>query len=324
MTEQMDKLDKQEQLSLLLDKLNAGQAPHCNDSETAKLLLVADMLKKEGGVIPPPQHILDQTVERAMAGIQAGKTGAKRLWWYSGAVSTAAAVILVIGLNLLPSWQQQQTPVVISPDSRQEQIAEPVATPTPIPASAPIQESTPASEPTPASIQAPIQAPIPASIQPSAQAAAPVAEPRQENTAATQSAPAQSAPVAPPPSAKIAEEKRVQSYAKSAALPDKPDLSPLVLPGQSPDQVLYDKEQGLLKQVFFKGTPRELIIIQHQHQAELRVVAEKSHLPDADKATRNESSRNVVQVIIVGQEVILEGYQSPEELRKLAETLTPK
>ena len=112
MSEKIESLDEFDQLSLLLDELNAGKQPqpYTVDEETAELLLIADLLRHEGGPVIPPKHILDQTVDRALDGITQSQPKPSRSWWYSGAFSAAAAAIVILGLQLFPSWQQQQPP----------------------------------------------------------------------------------------------------------------------------------------------------------------------------------------------------------------------
>lgn len=45
MSEKTDSRDKLDQLSLLIDELNAGSKPYTADEETAELLHVADLLR---------------------------------------------------------------------------------------------------------------------------------------------------------------------------------------------------------------------------------------------------------------------------------------
>lgn len=335
MTEQAEKLDEIEQLSLLIDELNKGRNPHCDDVDTAELLLIADILRKEGGVIQPPQHILDQTVDRALTGIAAGHTNTKRIWWYSSTLSTAAAVLLIIGFNLLPSWQQ--LPAMIQPPTIQLEPAAPSTQTAPPQISPPQQiiqhESATSSESSSNYIEPRTADPIqptavstPSAIQPTAPT---VLKEKAITTPPTKSK--VDMPVSP---VKIAEETGPKGYAKSLNLLDEPlaapsksaakELEPLVLPGKSPDQVVFDKEQGLLRQVFFQGTPQELTIIQRKKRAETRSKQEKTSPPPADIAADSQKdSLHTVQLTIDGQEVTLEGRQSPQELRKLAKTLAP-
>lgn len=318
MTKQIDKLDELEQLSLLLDEINAGRNPQCDHAETSELLRVAELLRQDVGVIHPPQHILDQTVDRALVGIEAGKKNRpKRLWWYSGAFSTAAAVLLVIGLNLLPSWQNQKSALLPPPATQEQpapsaQLAPPSLPPTPNTKSS----SDYIVPKTADTVQLPV-IPAPSPIQ--TPAPAPQKEP------AMASLPSKSEPVTSSSAASVTEDIRPKRYAKSINVMDEtsaalskstaPEIIPLVLPGNSPDQVIFDKEQGILRQVFFAGTPQEFTVVQRQ----------KTAFPPADKAaTIKINSLTIIQLTIAGQDVTLEGHQSPQELRKLAEALTLK
>ena len=318
MTKQIDKLDELEQLSLLLDELNTGRTPQCEHAETTELLRVADLLRKDGGMIQPPQHILDQTVDRALAGIEAGKKSRpKRLWWYSGAFSTAAAVLLVIGLNLLPSWQNQKSALLQPPATQQQ----PATTAQPVPPNSTPNPNTKSNSDyivpkTAETAQLPAK-PAPSPIQ------TPAPEPQKEPSMAALQPKTHT--VTSSPAANTVEEIEPKRYTKSISLLDEPsaalskstapEISPLGLPGTPPDQVIFDKEQGILKQVFFAGTPQEFTVVQRQKPA----------LPPADKAVATKiNNLTIVHVTIANQDVTLEGHQSPQELRKLAEALTLK
>ena len=109
-----------EQLSLMIDELNTGRQPKCSDKNTAELLEIADLIRREHPPVPPPQHILDQTVNRALAGIQAEKRQKPRMWYFS-ALGSVAAAILVVLLNVLPSWQQQVSTLPLQIASSREQ-----------------------------------------------------------------------------------------------------------------------------------------------------------------------------------------------------------
>lgn len=110
---------------------------------------------------------------------------------------------------------------------------------------------------------------------------------------------------------------------RSAIKPHSPAITPLTMPGQIPDLVVNDKEKGSLTQVYFKGTPEELIITQRLQTGEINASQEKFQLQAADKAADNNNAEmNIVKITIFGQDVTLKSRRSPEELRKLAESLT--
>ena len=351
MSEKIESLDEFDQLSLLLDELNAGRQPNTDDEETAELLLVATLLRHEGEPVIPPQHILAQTVDRALEGITNSQPKPSRSWWYSGAFSAAAAALVILGLQLFPSWQQQHPPIVISPPS----VAREQAVPQP-----PISTSIPptASDMQPLANELPAKNTEPARIAPAAQP--PAAMPPVVAQPATDTSPIQAAasPEQPPPPAsapmltqqppgntaasreqtkppvpvKVAEEVRSYSYTKSinlerstASIPENfaPPLAPLTLPGKTADVITINKESGSVRQVFFKGTPQEITIIQRVPAANSAVTPESSRLPSAaDKAAdTRKTGLTTVQLTIDGQDVLIEGRRSQQELLQLAELL---
>lgn len=316
-----DEIDEMEELSLLLDELNSGRKPDCENPETAELLAVADLLKKEGGPVCPPQHILDQTVDRALAGIQAGKQKPSRAWWYSGALGTAAAVILVFGLNLLPSWQEQiPVPPPPSAVSQQPNTLQPK----------PDNEQPPTVSPA-----APTEKSTSADSAPAARQQAPTDE-QKKSPPVAKTPPIE--PVKPPTTTNeksiLAEQAPRTSQSKSVYLPPaafpeaaqspQPAITPLTIPGQKPDLLVIDRENGTVRQVYHKGTPQEITITQRLRPRDSGDAQIKAQSPAALQAREdNEAVVNTVQVKIAGQEVTIEGRQSRQELLNLAESLTP-
>jgi len=295
----------------MLDELNAGRLPECTDAETAELLAVANLIRKESGPIRPPQHILDQTVDRALAGIQASKPKHSHMWWYSGTLGTAAAVILLVGLNLLPSWQQQVLLPSVQPAMPQE-----LEVSRPAPADQPAVTSKPLTDerPSPASTS-PYKISQPSANTAPGQIAQSLASQQQisTSTAVTLPQPDSTSSVTERIPAEVAPRK---SFPKSISLA----ITPVKLPGQVPELVVTDKEQGTLRQVYFKGTPQELTITQHLRKTGSR---SESYQLAIDKTAFNKPDGiNIVQTTIAGQEVTLEGRQSPKELLKLAASLT--
>ncbi len=289
--------DELETLSLLLDELNAGRQPDCDDPETAELLAVAAFLKQEAGPVCPPQQILDQTVDRALAGLKAAKPHRARIWWFSGTVGVAAAAILVIGLNLLPSWQQQVA-VVPPPAAVSVQPAPLQATPANdnTPTGSPAAAAVPAEEAKPTDTAAAVERQAPANGQEKAKPAAVQAPPEL---------------LQPPVESRY--------MAKSAYA----TLTPLRIPGQVPDLMVVDRENGVLRQIFFKGTPQEVTVVQQLRPrssggTQDRPLRAAKVAVSADKPDHV----NTVRVTVADQEVTLEGSQSRQELLKLADSLT--
>ena len=350
MSEKIESLDEFDQLSLLLDELNAGRQPNTDDEETAELLLVATLLRHEGEPVTPPPHILERTVDRALEGITQTKPKPVRSWWYSGAFSAAAAALVILGLQLFPSWQQQP-PIVVSPPSvAREQTAPQAPVSTSIPPTATdmqpqaneppaknIEQARPAPAAQPPAITPPVVAkpatdtlPVQAAAipeQPQPPASAPIlAQQPPGNTAASREQ------TKPPVTAKAAEEVRSSSNTKSihferstASIPENvaPTLTPLTLPGKTADIITIDKESGSVRQVFFKGTPQEITITQSISAANSTVTPKSSRLPSAtDKAVdTTQTGLTTVQLTIDGQDVLIEGRRSQQELLQLAESL---
>lgn len=310
MSEKVNKLDDIDELSLLLDELNAGRKPECDDRELADLLAVAELIKSTSGPVRPPQHILDQTVDRALSGIAAGKPKPSRSWWFSGALGTAAAVMLVIGLNMLPSWRER-APIV------------------PPPAAVAPQKDTLRAKPDTEQKTAGPQT-TPATTAPAARQQPPTGEQPKINPPVAQAPPAESSkpPVAASEKSIMAEEMPRSSPSKSANLPEAAkapiSLAPLKLPGKVPDLVTADREKGTLRQVYFKGTPQEITITQRLQPPDAGNTQAKQPYPSVFKAAKSAPDTvNTVRVTIGDQEVTLEGRQSRQELLKLAESLTP-
>ena len=353
MSEKVESLDEFDQLSLLLDELNAGRQPqpYTDDEETAELLLVADLLRHEGGPVIPPKHILDKTVDRALAGITQSQPKPARSWWYSGTFSAAAAALVILGLQLFPSWQQQQSPIVISPPSAaHEQVSPQTSASTSIPPATndiqPMANELPAKQAEPARLAPAAQpsATMPPVIAQPAAETSPIqaaASPEQSQLRAPAPMIAQQPPgdtaasreqTNPSVTAKAAEKARSYSYTKSinlerstASIPENfsPTLTPLTLPGKTADVITVDKESGSVRQVFFKGTPQEITITQRVPSANSSVTTESSRLPStADKAAdTRKTSLTTVQLTIDGQDVLIEGRRSQQELLQLVESL---
>lgn len=316
MSAEKESVAELEQLSRMLDELNAGHRPECPDRKTAELLETADLVRRESPPVPPPQYILDQAVDRALAGIQAGRRKKQRVWWYSTALSSAAAVILVIGLNLLPAWRQQVVAPALQTVSSTEQE---------------ILPTNPGGEqPAPGAQNIVVQAPNPAKATPEQTAPPPAkAAPTQPvpNTASKQPKPPATDAVTPPPDtifrsgpARIMTETAPQKRASKSVSPGEsltksvaPTMSPLKLPGQTPELVVTDQDTGTIRQLYFKGTSQELTIIQRLRPPN-----------SVGRQTASEGSDiNTVQVAIAGQDVTLSGRQSQQDLLKIAASLTP-
>lgn len=318
MSEKFKTSDEMDELSLLLDELNAGRRPKCDNPETSELLAVADLIKKAGGPVCPPQHILDQTVDRALAGIQASKPKPSRAWLFSGALGTAAAVILVVGLNLSPSWTKQIPPVVPTQPavSQQQDTSQP----------------KPATEPPMISQATPEERPKPVNTAPATENRVPASESQKPGPTIAQIP--RPEPSKAPDTAKIMVKEMPRTsqsksaYSMSETFPATPKsaspvITPLTIPGQVPNLVVTDKENGTLRQVYYKGTPQELTITQRL-SSNTGNIQSNSQPPAMMEATDGKSDNvTIVRVTIADQEVTIEGHKTRQELLKIAESLTP-
>lgn len=321
MPEKPKTIDEIEELSRLLDEMNAGRQPECENKETAELLAVADLIKKSAGPVCPPPHILNQIVDRSLMEIQAGKTKSSKAWWYSGALSTAVAVMLVVGLNVMPV-SSPQPPTVPPQANRSEQQS-----------AAQIKQNVK-------------QPPLLSQQTPRQEATVPETPPRSRENQ-PQAAPQNPSPPVPlPPPTKslklpdvskavpiIGEQIPPASQSKSAYSPSvfadtgpattPPVLSPLSLPGQVANLIVTDTQKGIIRQIYYKGTAQELIVTQRllsktagdmQRQAQAKSITELVE----DKP----GLINTVTVIKFDQEVTIEGRQPKQILEKIAESLT--
>lgn len=310
--------DQLEELSWLLDELNVNHQPLCDDKEMEELLAVATILKDTDIHILPPQHLLDQTVDRALAGIHAGKSKKINTWFFSGILGTVASILLVVGLNVLPSWQQEAPVAPQTFTTSQPQDNTPSESMIPSP---PVVSQVTPSEQNP-------QTTVPAALK-----QALLSEGEQPHP------PIPEAPIPPAKVLKSAnvikksppleEKTRHLDQAKSAYIPaasfgvDSSSPSPLSLPNKTPDLIVADKKNASLRQVYNKDTPQEIIITQKLHptldsnvQSKLNTTVLMETAPDKSTPI------NTIKFMLWGQEVIIEGHQSKLELEKIAESLT--
>ena len=270
-------------LSESIDKLNSGQTPQSEDTETADLLEVAELLQKSGLPVQPPEHILSATVQSAVDGL-AQQSSRRNSWMYSGILGAAAAFLLFIGIHGFPGIQE----------------VAPIVSPPPPPAVAlPPAESPPAAKP---EVPAPKPAPSPS------------AAPRIAAPAQPERAPASTQP---------------RLYKSAPAPAAKPAVAPqpaaLVLPGRSPESIFFDRDAGILRQVFAHGTSQELTITQRDSVSTEPLATGRgkgagqteTYVAKADKAM----PFNKLVIIWNGQQITLEGPQTVQELTTIAELI---
>ena len=306
--------NKTEELSVALDRLNSGQTTQSNDQEISDLLEVAALLRNSDLPAKPPAHILSASVEQATAGLHAQTKRRRMPWVYSGLLGAAAALLVFFGLHGTPEIQDiaQQTMPAAVPQANPSEKTAPTNTTSSSDAKSDAKSAAPV---------APMEKPRSGPLQdkpaaPNAPAATPPAKPP--------------APVQPVPAEARAE--RAAPSLKSAIPPAVPkekatadSLVPLKLPGRTPDSVTQDSADSI-RQVFNAGTPQELIISQRKlpaGQKNAAVQSEQAATRDTKSYSAGQVGPNKLTVAINGQEVTLEGRQSPEELAELAKTLKP-
>jgi len=315
--------DDTENLSRLLDEINLGQQPKTTDPETIELLEVATLIKAASTPVKPPQHLIDQTVMLAMESLPPNKVKRYNKWLYSGALSTAAAILLIIGLHTIPSWQTETltVPSQVSPEIS----SVPASLPTQSVPSEPTQNKSANTslEPTTTTTtttEAKKTAPTYESKSPPAPSSLPIYQvPLISELAQLKLTTENSAGDSTP----IESTKNAPTYkSKSTA------IEPLILAGRSPDSIVSDTQKGTVRQIYAKDTPQQIIITQQipsppslsdaKVAESTRMYLEKS-VPPLEKATK---TLNKITVIIQNQKVTLESNLSTEELTKLAESLS--
>ena len=323
-----------EELSHLLDAINSGHQPDCADPELTELLDVAAWVQENSASPPPPQHILNQIVDRTLADRpqpQSGKFSKRRLWLYSGGLGSVAAMLLVAALNLLPSSSLKSTvpdlapPPPSAPAKPQSMAAEdaPPATP---PAALPEQPPTPATVPAPsiAAAPPPVKIPAPESSPALNSSILPPATAPDLNSVPLRAARENSAPAMKSHKSLFLADENIlttavppDTAAYEAAAPAALALTPLSLPGKIPDLVINDPDAGMIRQIFFRGTPQEVTVTQQW----LTPPDRKKTYGSGQKADRTAINR--IQLQLFGQEVTVEGNQPPAELERLARSLKP-
>jgi len=322
MSESVKIAKEMEELSRLLDQMNSGQYPEC-DEESAALLEVAALIKKAGAPIRPPQHILDQTLKEVVANLPYSRLNRFRTWMYSGTLGTVASILLIISFNLIPSWPKEIPSVIPAPpttgfelshttqenDGERSLISQTTPSEHLKPSETVSDTTATVGENSPVIKEVPS---LPTVIVPTLPPSDQLKPPNQAKHAPIMG---EQAPV----------ENRSKFYNKSL-YPAEPEakssiMSALSLPGQVPDPIIIDQESGMIRQVFNKGTAQEIVVTQMFNKRNAAIT--KSQPPIMmDTVAEQLETVNKVTIFIYGQEVTIEGSQSKQELLKMAETLT--
>ena len=294
-------------LSQLLDQLNSGRQPECDDSEMAELLAIASMLKQSSTDARPPQAILDKTVDKIIDAQSTPPGKAKSrfwLWRHPGILGAAASILLVVGLQLYPSWNSSEVQTVSAPPVVTEEKPSKLAVRQSVPASTPPSHSSDNAGTVPASAAPPQFEPI---------KKAPVL--REQTPPVKEQASIMGEQQA------VAAMKTGNGYKAAAfAADDFSERWPLPLlsiPGQVPNEISTDKKTGAVRQVFWRGTPQEVRVIQRMLKQE-----EKLEKPVLSAPEETAKKFNSVTVVLYNQEVTVEGSRPETELMSIARQLT--
>jgi hypothetical protein len=307
--------DKINNLSESLDKMNSGQIPETADQELADLLEVAALFHNSGLTVRPPEHILSATVQRAVDGLTVQKRPHRTSRIYSGVLGAVAALLMFVGIHGFPS--PQEVAPIVAPEP---QIVSPILVAEPQPRVLPSQEAA-SSE---------LHQTLPGNNQITSESSvAPL--PQTARQAPPPPSPSQ-LPSAPTPSQAPSPARSSATSMKSARPPSTEQISPsrliaLRLPDRVPETVSQDAITGIVRQVFDRGTPRELVITQRiasQYEKDAGSQSKPTIAREADNAKSQSFqsiNTNTVTIRINGQEVTLEGQQTIQELTELAEKL---
>ncbi|MBP2642325.1 MAG: hypothetical protein H6Q67_212 [Firmicutes bacterium] len=322
MTKPVELSKETEELSQLLDILNSGTFQESDKDEITELLSVADLIKKAELPAPAPKHLIEQTTMQVLEGMPSTRPRRHvKAWLYSGAFGVAASVMLLISINLLPVWTHHSN-----------QVTPPATALSP---SAPPETSVPSQSPL-------VSSAIPANSEPKEpieNASSNIVKTETPRDTQTLPSPPASPGITPqteqyeltntaPPSPEVKEQVPAAFSAHvpprhwSAVPPrsQKPVSVPvaLSLPGQLADSTVIDSDTSTIRQIFYKGTPQEVIITQ-------RALMKTNPLGKAAKDTdeTSEGVFNKITVIIFNQEVTIEGRESKQQLLIIAHSLTP-
>jgi hypothetical protein len=309
--------EEAEELSRLLDEIDCRQQPQTNKPEINELLAVAEFIKESKMPVKPPQHIIDQTVDKIMDEAAKHKVKRRHAWLYSGTLSTAAAILLVVGLNLTTIWPTKEQIVNIpsantlaiqevapeqagaenppkpggnfSNNSKETSIPQTAVNNVPVPDTPPVAVTNPT----------PVNPVPPAVTTKPAPAARSIIKQEHLNTEKLQKPMVMSTEAFMPP----------------------PVL--LSLPDKKPDSVITDEENGIIRQVYAKGTPQEFIITQQALTLSEHAAKAYSAAAGETNPIKPDDTINKVTTSIYGQQVTIEGRQSKQELLEIVKTLIP-
>ena len=314
--------DELDELSRLLDEMNAGQQPACGSQELTELLTVAALIKNTADPVCPPAYILEQTVNRALTGLPSEKAVKRRPWLFSGALGAAAAVLLVVGLNLLPFAPQKAPSLTTPPLITRQQEAAPVASEEASPSTrtAPTEPVNPPAmaemgETVTVTVKSPLIAAPPKSAPAIPESPVVVATlPPSDEKRSFSSAPENNRPA----QSQLFSAAAKPFVAKSAV--PAPTLLPLTLPQQTPDRVITTAD--MIEQIYFQGTAREITITQRWPVPDS--IAASSPSPALrEKSAAKQPLINQIKLFKFGQEIIVAGHQPQEQLEQIAQSLIP-
>ncbi|BBB91490.1 MAG TPA: hypothetical protein PKA28_15865 [Methylomusa anaerophila] len=286
----MDEMQAEE-LSAAIDSLNMGLKPAAVSEEINNLIIVAGIIKQSYQQVQTKPDHTTALAERIAAGIEKKRKKRRKkfsIWAFAGGIGSIAAVLLAAALNLVPPLHQEHG---LREDAPPDKVIAANDTQAPLPN--PVYENTG-------------QESVPG-IPPSSLDDKPA--PEQSGTVEKQADTSSKAPI------------RTFALPDSGAVPGNSNVSRVRLPGRKADAVTEEAGTGIVRQIYGKGTPREIIVTQLPPAGGGPVAASISREKTAKSQQNEATARNKVFTTINGIEVIVEGAVPEDELKKLAQTL---
>lgn len=311
-----------ERLSKAIDALNSGNS-YPNDPETEELIQVARLVKRSGAADKISSQLIADTVDRLSSELGTRSRKRRKTWVFSGAAGVIAAAWMLITLNTNLFMPEEQNRSYVQNSGDLAQIVQ-IQREQAGPAANPPQDNL-ALAGQPEANNAGRGTALSAEKRIAKQEAS--ASPAQDKKTATDN---QAADVRP--SATVREKAPAAQTEKVLALAGRTARSKTVDSATGEIRQAYATETGdvTLVQGSKGKTGGEAVASAPQAAIMMRsnIAADKSADKEADKKPANQSTTakstaklNKVTVTVDGVEATLEGEQSEDELKKIAETV---
>lgn len=307
-----------ERLSKAIDALNNGR-PYPNDPETEELIKVARLVKRSGAADKVSSQLIADTVDRLSSELGTRSRKRRKIWAFSGAAGVIAAAWMLVTLNTNLFMPEEQNRSYVQNSGDLSQIVQ-IQREQTEPAANPPQDNM---------------------------ALAGKPEANNANRTAEKRIAKQEAPASPAQDKKTATDNRAADARPSVRVSEKAPAAQtekvLALAGRTARSKTVDSVTGEIRQAYAtengdvtlvqgsKGkTAGEAAASAPQAAIMMRsnIAADKSADKEADKkpadqstAAKSTAKLNKVTVTVDGVEATLEGEQSEDELKKIAETV---